>query len=483
MLHSRNPGNDITFQTVVSAGHPIELSATNFPPRTPSRQDPPSSAELFSDKQRKIISLLPSKTQSRLNALAEGATPFLAQCEKQLRSLTALPQFAELSPALQARIFEAFVCNSKNPQRVTQAVPSLLSCIPLHKLQPSEEVKLFDLYLALPTVGKNLALRSLSIPDPLNRSPLFDYDSRGTTLLAHLHGYLASPNPQKMIEHGITKADVLLNVLAEALNPAVINQGDRKTCGVASIQYMLCRENPAEYARLVFGLVTTGRVALRNGDTCEINASGIRRDNSARTDSERIFQSSLMEYANGDHYVYLNDSDKHIKTSGRRKDNGIAGLGGLTDRQVTRALKGIFDRDYRQDFVPEAPATSLWRSAVARIWGHTEDYKVVVSEHLEALEGALERLKTTSEDTLAIALYWSPNGEHRRHVVVFDRYENGRFHFRNPWGWHDLSRGTELLYPPRRVEDGPSGFESMTEEDLRKHLCTVWYTKPNRALV
>src|SRR5262249_37343040 len=65
------------------------------------------------------------------------------------------------------------------------------------------------------------------------------------------------------------------------------------------------------------------------------------------------------------------------------------------------------------------------------------------------------------------------------HIVEVTKVENGRVYFRNPWGGNvpgvsagvgptDPAGPTPARVPPRRVEDGDNGIESMSVEDYKK---------------
>ncbi len=91
-------------------------------------------------------------------------------------------------------------------------------------------------------------------------------------------------------------AELVLN-LAE---PRRINQGLKGTCGAACIEGYLAERQPAEYARIITGLVTRdGRAVLRSGETlvCDEDVLGPSPHERGRNPVSRIFQASCMEFA------------------------------------------------------------------------------------------------------------------------------------------------------------------------------------------
>ena len=91
---------------------------------------------------------------------------------------------------------------------------------------------------------------------------------------------------------------VVGDVMYDLVNPGRIWQGRAPTCTVSSMQYELAQQDPAEYARLMAGLVCDGKVTMRGGGelTCDVpwalQASHAAKDR--RSDSEAIFQAAAM---------------------------------------------------------------------------------------------------------------------------------------------------------------------------------------------
>jgi hypothetical protein len=68
------------------------------------------------------------------------------------------------------------------------------------------------------------------------------------------------------------------------------------------------------------------------------------------------------------------------------------------------------------------------------------------------------------------------------HAVEVTKIENGRVYWRNPWGGNipgvdngvgatdDPTKPIPARTPPRKIEDGPNGIESMSIEDYQKNV-------------
>lgn len=267
---------------------------------------------------------------------------------------------------------------------------------------------------------------------------------KGQTLLSHLDRLASQP-----MAAGLNRMNVLSSLLEQAENPGTISQGGRGTCTVTTIEYMLARRSPAEYARLVTDLASAGgQTVLANGKTVSREAGTAAADDSGRTDPSRLFEAAMMEYGNG-LLDYSNQSDKH----------GVGGVsflpGGLSNGSTAKVLSGVFDERWRAiDAVPvigQVPFTSLGGS------------------HLfNRLEGYVKK-----GQQVPVGVDWRAAGEWRPagHELLVTKIEGGRVYFRNPWGNYDnpgtVTDGKDG--PVRRIEDG-NGMESMTVDEFRHRL-------------
>ncbi len=153
-----------------------------------------------------------------------------------------------------------------------------------------------------PQAGKVLELVTLGVGQPAR---LDSADRAGRSLLQHLvslstqrlHPTLARAKPP------VTRTDLMTGVLRQTLQPDTIRQGNFETCVPTSMQYLLCRDTPAEYARMMAELTgPTGRAAMPHGGALHLQTeylTAARRKAERRTVSEAIFQSAAMEFGNG----------------------------------------------------------------------------------------------------------------------------------------------------------------------------------------
>ncbi|MBO9541275.1 hypothetical protein J7643_11860 [bacterium] len=256
----------------------------------------------------------------------------------------------------------------------------------------------------------------------------------GDRLLTHLDRLASQALPK-----GLSRADVLGSLIVQAQDPGTISQGARGTCTVTTAEYMIAKQSPAEYARVVADLASaSGQVTLASGAKISRAAGTLADDDSGRTAASRLFEAAMMEYGNGP-LSYSNEKDQH----------GIAGAsvipGGLPAFATTRVLSAVLNANY------ETHTTLLGR----------------------------DRLMNTLKDALAkgqmvpVGMDWKGSTEKKRsgHEVLVLKIENDRVYYRNPWG-ETYPPGTETdgkTSPKRRIEDR-SGVESMTLSDFRSRL-------------
>jgi hypothetical protein len=129
---------------------------------------------------------------------------------------------------------------------------------------------------------------------------LSDKDSAGGTLLSNL-ATIATQPLNATLTGQTTSEELLASVLADVMNPNRVEQGTATTCTVASMQFELVADQPAEYARLMAG-VTGGKGSVKmmgGGDLRLGPGDGDERARDGRSVSQAIFQSAAMEYANG----------------------------------------------------------------------------------------------------------------------------------------------------------------------------------------
>jgi hypothetical protein len=106
------------------------------------------------------------------------------------------------------------------------------------------------------------------------------------------------------------------DLMKELANPDQnINQSSKGTCTCTSMSFGLAKNRPAEYARLMTDLLTTGKTKLANGDTISPPGDAYAFDGTSRSEGERLLQSSLMNYATGG--TYMNSADISVQKNFR----------------------------------------------------------------------------------------------------------------------------------------------------------------------
>lgn len=184
----------------------------------------------------------------------------------------------------------------------------------------------------LMATGGDAAANGLSrlIKDGRLESVLHATDSTGTTVLANLSRISA------------TQPQLAGDVIDDLSQPAQVEQGFAPTCTAASMQYELAKERPAEYARIMAGLAVDGHVTMPGGGELKIDVnkaistSDKRKD--YRSDSEAVFQSALMDFANGGAKYDL-DSQQSV--------DGTHTYRGLYPDQIRTALGQLFGVRYK----------------------------------------------------------------------------------------------------------------------------------------
>lgn len=280
-----------------------------------------------------------------------------------------------------------------------------------------------------------------------------DRGADGTTTLDNLHKLATVPAHAGFERSGVSQRELLSSTIEEVARPGAINQHSKGTCTVTSISYALSSRNPAEYARLVQGLASpTGEVRMRNGEVLTRNDTGIAPDSATnRSPSERLLQSSLMEYGNGQFYSYDNVRDSH------------SSVGSLPLQGALRIANRIGVYEGRS-----SGGAGLSDDEIQRVQGAVFGTSPTVSRGPDA-RTALDGLRGAAPGTATLALPWNKSG----HAVTFERIEGDRIYFRNPWGGQFLPPGETLGNPPRRMENPMNGIESMSLEDARRLILSV----------
>jgi hypothetical protein len=372
--------------------------------------------------------------------------------QDNLRKLAESDAFRGADARTQKKALETFLAGPPSSARAAEKLTALLGNAHFRGMNTEEQAQVMDVFqktsdegrqhlldLTQRTfVGFGEMLRNVGKPhkpDDYGHSALLDKDKNGSTLLSNLHAIATGKLDPSLEANGVHREDLLSSIMQEASRPGEINQSSKGTCTVTSMQYMLCKEDPAEYVRLMRGLLSpSGEVKMRNGDTLKRDAGSVPSDTAwDRSASERIFQAAMMEYSNGK----LNYDNGTDKSTG--KENVFLWIdkkvnkGGLNGGEQERGLQALFGRDFKQ-FTGLTPKMSV------------------------------DVLKKFSGQNVLMDLKWGDGG----HAVTFTKIEGDRVYFRNPWGATGDAKGTAYDHPPRRLEDPATRLESMSLKDFEK---------------
>ena len=133
----------------------------------------------------------------------------------------------------------------------------------------------------------------------INNQKLLSKDHDGKTILSHLHALKTQP-----VKDGVRPNSLISGALDVLADRNKINQGPHGTCGAATLQQAMWKQDPAEMVRIVKNLATTGQSSLRAGShtlKADPNSFGFhsgmqvkngRTEN--RNDFNILFQSAVM---------------------------------------------------------------------------------------------------------------------------------------------------------------------------------------------
>lgn len=301
------------------------------------------------------------------------------------------------------------------------------------------------------------------------------HKDRGATLLQHLHDIAT-----KELARGVNRQEVLDGVIGHLADPERIRQGNRNTCAATSIQYMLARQNPNEYARLVSGLVDARRdsVELADGSPLRRNQSALAEDDSGRNQVDRLLQSGFMErsVASKDRTV---PSD-FVTRSGKRYWD-------LSEKERARVWYEEFTDEQRARFSGKAGTSGRYDNKDDKIrWDGGEQSGMDRSDSPDVLDAVLGgkrklvKFGGTEADKaefkrnfarqlvgmyVSISFTASTNSNRNMHAMVVESVSDTTVSLYNPQGLSDT--GTGVGPPRKRV--GTAGV-TMTIDDFFQRL-------------
>jgi hypothetical protein len=263
---------------------------------------------------------------------------------------------------------------------------------------------------------------------------IFNRDSESEYLIDSLYFLAINGIDPIFTSFNVITDDVLSSIMIECSDPGQVDQSTRGTCTVTSMQYVLCTQNPAEYVRIMKGLLSQqGFALLHNGQKLIRVNDSIPPDTTWRSTSERVFQSALMLFARG-HYSNIDPENP-----------------GLNYEEIEKVIEALFGFNFE---------------VYSGDWKFWEDQGQKI---LDKLKGKGKLIRTFS------SLKWGEG----YHMVFLTELKQGRVFLRNPWGPTSDPVGTIYNDPPRRLEDSNIRLESMTEQDFKDSVRAIVWPKSN----
>lgn len=352
-----------------------------------------------------LTKLLSARTASSLVAEAKANGRSGAHLEKLLVATQSLP------PALRQSLVKSA---GQGLGGTEGAVISNVVASDAFRALPLEQKQKLAAVIERLTDKAKIGLERLGAIVEGSPSALTSKDSKGGTLIDNLAKLATEPLSARLVSTS-TPENLLASVLQDVANPNSIDQGSATTCTTASMQFEMVTEAPAEFARLIAGLATKGEVAMQGGDKLTLGAD--RRDDYAnarlgRTQTEALFQTATMEYANG--------KDDFRPISSRTTDaRGKTIRDGLTAAQQQKVLSQLFGLKYESKQLPTEESAA---AALKQLRGFDSRKNVNRPVILSLDAGPSDKP--------------GPNGEARRnrHAVALESIKGGRVYFRDPHG-------------------------------------------------
>lgn len=258
-------------------------------------------------------------------------------------------------------------------------------------------------------------------------------DQQGGTVVDHL-----SRLDGQAMAKGLSNRMTMDEVMEMLTKPGVIRQDSKGTCTVTTLQYLHAKLDPADFARVVADLTSEGgETALKNQERILRNPTGLAADGSRRSNVDRIYQSTMMDYASGGHYD--NVVDRHINL------DGTAGKSGLYSNQLKKVEEGVLGGQWRNHAFDADRAAEL-------------------SAKFESqLSAAANR-----GEHVPVGLRWSekPGDLHSSHQLSAYKVDDEYVYMRNPWGKGEVGQEGG---PPRQVLD-QEGNIRMKKADFYRSL-------------
>ena len=379
-----------------------------------------------------------SRTHQDQILQAQAKKPEDAAYTQSLRDITGSANFRGMDDANKTEVIKMASSAKANPTYL-QNLDRMIKHDRFSGLSTQDQKKMLNVFENTSPRGQE-ALHQLMSRD-VNGKPALTSRGYGNTgtLLDQLDRAATNPLDSRMT--GTTKERFTENLLNEVADPNhYIDQSRHDTCTVTSISHKLAAQNPAEYARIATDLAQTGQSKLANGKTIQAPADAFAQDTGTRSDSERLMQSALMDYARPGK-GYTNTPQPGQFTDGQT---------GLVYDEQERVMEGLHNKDF---------------SHYDGSWNFRDDKKDILEKTKSELANGKGPVHTRFQ--------WQGGG----HAVEVTEIRDGRVYFRNPWGGDQPgitsdvgANGTTQTNPNVRTDDARNGIQSMTVEEYKKHV-------------
>jgi hypothetical protein len=296
---------------------------------------------------------------------------------------------------------------------------------------------------------------------------LLKKDSQGHTLVQNLGQMTAMSVPAGAPYDG---DDILAQTVSHLDDPNTINQSTKNTCGAATVQYLLAKDQPAEYARLVIGLAgPSGEVQLQSGQTMVRVPDSIDRSDGTwmpdkpgqgRDDVERILQAAFQDHGFDIRGSYSNKTDRFAAPVGGPLETASGPLVGNMLSSALGADQGIGEDKvanlYRDVLGQKAQVVGDWGSFLAPL-RYRENVMQLVEDAVRSgkqvpVDLVLRDPGQANADGSNPTELPQSGGSHpevvidqsqmsygdlmRSHQVLVTGIDaDGTVHYRNPWGF------------------------------------------------
>lgn len=306
----------------------------------------------------------------------------------------------------------------------TTRAPTVAATPAFSALSAQQQTQLTRMEAQASPAGK-AALLQLLQPPAGQTSVLLSTCSKGKTLLDHLAA-VADKDIRETGETGVRGRDIMNDLLTHVADPGTVAQGDWGTCSVASMQYALTRNHPAEMARVVTDLALHGKAVLQDGTAISAGyqTSLTTARATERSHAGRLFQNAMMQQFAPPGFEYTQLGDCFVNMRTRETRPGSAPTDKMDDVWAKLTGMPVPERIARDENDP----TRRDPAQAARLY---------------------DLLKTQGDADTLLSMVWSTSG----HIVAFEGMQDDRVLIRDPNGKNNPSWMTRMQLDLKVVDD------------------------------